>query len=133
MIISWNLRGLNKASKIREVSSRLFLLKPHIVVMLETRVKNNKAGNVRDKLKLKDKYLDNYVKHNNGRIWVYWDDNIVDIQEVKCTAQLIHCKVYDATGYFMQWLTAIYGFNYLEQCRDLWHDLEAINKTQQGP
>lgn len=133
MIISWNLRGLNKASKIREVSSRLFLLKPHIVVMLETRVKNNKAGNVRDKLKLKGKYLDNYVKHNNGRIWVYWDDNIVDIQEVKCTAQLIHCKVYDATGYFMQWLTAIYGFNYLEQRRDLWHDLEAINKTQQGP
>lgn len=133
MIISWNLRGLNKASKIREVSSRLFLLKPHIVVMLETRVKNNKAGNVRDKFKLKGKYLDNYVKHNNGRIWVYWDDNIVDIQEVKCTAQLIHYKVYDATGYFMQWLTTIYGFNYLEQCRDLWHDLEAINKTQQGP
>ncbi|KAL5162615.1 Transposon TX1 uncharacterized protein [Glycine soja] len=58
---------------------------------------------------------------------------MVDIQEVKCTAQLIHCKVYDATGNFMEWLTAIYGFNYLEQRRDLWHDLEAINKTQQGP
>ncbi|CAI8590828.1 unnamed protein product [Vicia faba] len=60
--------------------------------MLETRVKSNKAGNVRDKLKLRGKYLDNYVKHNNGRIWVYWDENLVDIQEVKCTTQLIHCK-----------------------------------------
>lgn len=68
MIISWNLRGLNKMGKLRETSSRLLNLYPKIAILLETRVKCDKAKKVKDYLNLRGKYLDNYQAHYNGRI-----------------------------------------------------------------
>ncbi|KAI5422156.1 hypothetical protein KIW84_045572 [Lathyrus oleraceus] len=53
MLVSWNVRGLNKASKLRDISSRLLKLKPEIVILMKTRVKRSKAKLVRDKLNLK--------------------------------------------------------------------------------
>lgn len=39
MMISWNIRGLNKVGKTIEISSRLKSLNPTIIVLLETRVR----------------------------------------------------------------------------------------------
>lgn len=60
MIISWNVRGLNKSGKLREISSRLSNLKPDIMILLETRVKETKASRTREKLNLHNIYIDNY-------------------------------------------------------------------------
>jgi hypothetical protein len=60
MIISWNTRGLNKAGKAREISSRLLGLGPMMTILIETRVKYNKAESVRNILRLRGKYIDNY-------------------------------------------------------------------------
>jgi exonuclease III len=60
MIVSWNIRGLNKAGKVREISSRLQRLTPAISVLIETRVKAKNATRIRQKLKLKGNYMDNY-------------------------------------------------------------------------
>lgn len=54
--------------KIKEVSSRLLKLNPKIVVIIETRVRMNKAAKIRDQLELKGLFIDNYDKHDNGRI-----------------------------------------------------------------
>lgn len=133
MIISWNLRGLNKMGNLRETSSRLHNLHPKISILLETRVKCDKAKKVRDYLNLRGKYLDNYQAHYNGRIWIFWDDSYKDIRLVKCTSQMIHCGVYDVNGNFQNWMTAIYAMNQLDQRRKLWEDLEHIHNSQQGP
>jgi hypothetical protein len=53
MITSWNVRGLNKVGKLREISSRLLKLHPTIAIILETRVKAANANKVRDHLKLR--------------------------------------------------------------------------------
>lgn len=66
MIISWNMRGLNKAGKFGEISSRLQNLNPAITVLIETRVKEKNADRIRKKMKLKGYYLDNYPNHENG-------------------------------------------------------------------
>ena len=68
MIISCNVRGLNKGVKTKEVSSCLYSLKPKVEVIIETRVKHDKAQKIRDKLKLAVMYIDNYNDHYNGRI-----------------------------------------------------------------
>ncbi|CAK8577553.1 unnamed protein product [Lathyrus sativus] len=68
MIVSWNVRGLNKAGKVREISSRLQNLDPAITVLIETRVKKEKAVGIRKKLKMRGSYMDNYAQHDNGRI-----------------------------------------------------------------
>ena len=39
MIIAWNVRGLNKSGKIREISYRLLDLNLEIAILIETRVK----------------------------------------------------------------------------------------------
>lgn len=65
MILAWNVRGINKSCKNREVSSQ-----PNIFIMIETRVKKNNAEKIREKPNLRVKYLYNYFKHDNGRIWL---------------------------------------------------------------
>jgi hypothetical protein len=68
MILSWNTRGLNKSGKAREIGSRLLSLRPAVAILIETRVKSAKADSIRNKLRLKGKYIDNYINHENGRI-----------------------------------------------------------------
>lgn len=133
MLVSWNVRGLNKAGKLREISSHLLKLQPTIVVLIETRVKQEKAQKIRDKLCLKGRYLDNYNHHENGRLWIEWNDNKVDVRYVRSTSQFIHCGVYDLAGTFKFWLTAIYAHNQLNERKKLWKDLEEIHDMQQGP
>ncbi|XP_058742497.1 uncharacterized protein LOC131614990 [Vicia villosa] len=56
---------------------------PCIVILIETRVKSDKARSIRNKLKLYEKYIDNYQYHSNGRIWITWDEGTVDIKELE--------------------------------------------------
>lgn len=133
MMISWNIRGLNKVGKTIEISSRLKSLNPTTIVLLETRVRKNKALTVRNKLNLNMKYLDNYDKHENGRIWFIWDDSKVMIKHICSTSQLIHCGVYNPNGDFLHWCTAIYALNHLDDRRKLWKDIEDLRVQQADP
>ncbi|XP_058767570.1 uncharacterized protein LOC131641282 [Vicia villosa] len=133
MIVSCNVRGLNKGIRNREISSRLSKLSPEIAILVETRVKQDKAMNIRKKLGGQWNYLDNYNKHANGRVWIMWDKNKVDIKSIYSSEQMIHCGVYDKNDNFQHWLTAIYADNKLDRRRSLWKDIEKINSTQQGP
>jgi exonuclease III len=85
MLSSWNVRGLNKSGKVKEISSRLKTTKPDIMILIETRVKVGNAKNIRDKLNLYDRYIDNYGKHDNGRIWITWNDSKVDVRLIDST------------------------------------------------
>ena len=133
MIVAWNVRGLNKMGKLKEISSRLLQLDPMIIVLIETRVKKSKAINIRKKLRFKGMYLDNYVDHDNGRIWLCWDNNRIDLKFVHSSSQLVHCGVYGLDGIFRYWLTAIYALNKLENRRSLWKDIVTLHSHQQGP
>lgn len=48
-----------------------------------TRVKQAKAKTVREKLKLRGMFIDNYSDHENGRIWVEWNNTKVNIKLVR--------------------------------------------------
>ncbi|KAL5127208.1 hypothetical protein HKD37_14G039672 [Glycine soja] len=111
--------------KLKEIGSRLLELRPTITILIETRVKQVKARNIRNKLRLQGEFLDNYSSHSNGRIWLNWDTNKVTIKYIRETSQLLHCGVYD--------LTAIYALNKLDQRRTLWTDIECIHGNQHGP
>ncbi|XP_058764837.1 uncharacterized protein LOC131638301 [Vicia villosa] len=119
--------------KLKEISSRLNLLKPDIVILIETRVKSDKAKQIRDKLHVHECYVDNYQYHDNGRIWISWNDNAIDVKVVKSSDQYIHCGIYDANGTLLYWLTAIYGKNQLEQRKLLWKTIANIQPSNQDP
>ncbi|CAK8578829.1 unnamed protein product [Lathyrus sativus] len=132
MLVSWNVRGLNKMVKTKEVSSRLRSLNPMICILLETRVKHDKADKIRCKLKLKGRFLDNYTEHENGRIWIWWNNAKIKIRKVTSSGQLIHYGVYDMNEVFQFWLTAVYGADKLDQRKRLWSDIKHIHQNQQG-
>ena len=50
MMVAWNVRGLNKSGKIKEINSRLHDLHPAIAILIETRVKSKKVPGVGVKL-----------------------------------------------------------------------------------
>ncbi|XP_058725589.1 uncharacterized protein LOC131596870 [Vicia villosa] len=106
---------------------------PCIVILIETRVKSAKASSIRNKLKLYENYIDNYKYHNNGRIWITWDNRTMDLKEVSSSDQFIHCVVHNSQGDFMYWLTTVYGLNQLEKRNKLWKDLLNLKPNQNTP
>ncbi|CAK8531501.1 unnamed protein product [Lathyrus sativus] len=100
MLVSWNVRGLNRRVKTKEVSARLRSLNPMICILLETRVKQEKADRIRCKLRSTCSFLDNYTNHVNGRIWIWWDNAKTEVRKVTSSRQMIHCGVYDMNGVF---------------------------------
>lgn len=80
MLASWNVRGLNKVGKLREISSRLVELQPEIMILLETRVKQNKAKKIIN----------------------------LDSMEIIWTTMLITLMVeYGCTGILIKWMFAL--------------------------
>lgn len=80
MITSWNVRGINKEARKREVRSYLHVLQVPVIALLKTRVKLDNAHIIRLKLGNKWSYIDNYFHHHSGRIWLLWNDQEVRIK-----------------------------------------------------
>lgn len=132
MILSWNVRGLNKKARHLEISAHLKNLLVPCVALLETRVKSSNAGKIRKVFGAHWCWIDNYTYHVNGRIWIMWKPNCVDIRLVSASDQHIHCGVYDMNGDFSHWLTIVYAHNHLEQRRGLWNLLKGNAGNLQG-
>lgn len=73
MIVTWNVRGINKEARHKEVCSYLHSFDVPIVALLETRVKKHNADRIRSKFGNKWEFADNYTHHDNGRIWLMWN------------------------------------------------------------
>ncbi|XP_058734051.1 uncharacterized protein LOC131605747 [Vicia villosa] len=127
------LKGLRTKAKQKEINSRLLKLQPSIAILLETRVKKDKAGRCRRNMGNRWKVIDNYSKHDNGRIWVLWDENKITVKVESMTDQMVHCGVYNTDGEFVHWITTIYPSNILDRRKELWKDMGNISKLQQGP
>lgn len=132
MILSWNVRGLNRVAKNKEVSSRLFNLNPKVAILLETRVRQNNFDKCKKRLEKKWQVIENYSHSVNGRIWILWDDKRIEVKKISCTDQAIHCGMYNLDGSFIQRLTAIYASNKIEERRKLWLHIEDVGKNQNG-
>lgn len=83
MILTWNVRGLNKTTRHKEVGSHLKKLNCACVGLLETRVKVGHAMRIKNRLG-KWNSVDNYCHHDNGRIGVLWDHSRVDFKVARC-------------------------------------------------
>ncbi|CAK8567827.1 unnamed protein product [Lathyrus sativus] len=94
MMISWNVRGINNSGKCQEVVSLLKQMDPKIAIPLKTRVKPQIALKVRNKSGQKWKMIDNYSKHNNGRIWILCDETRIKVTTHTMSTQFIYCIVY---------------------------------------
>lgn len=118
-IISWNVKGLSELGRNKEINSLLPSLKPNIIILIDTRVKQRRVVAIRKKLHFRWSYFDNYTNHDNGRVWVMWVAAQVKVTSVYNTYQMLHCGVYTIDGKFKHWLTTIYAYNQLTHRRTL--------------
>lgn len=65
-----NLRGMNQPHKQQEVKDFLVANKIEIASLLETKIKEDKAKKVLNKVFSRYKSITNYNSHYNGRIWL---------------------------------------------------------------
>lgn len=117
----WNVCGFNKTLKHSVVKDWVKKNEMKFGCILETRVKEEKAGKNLKSVFGDWSSMNNYEHSNGGRIWVVWEDS-VNITPVYKTDQLITCPVglYGEEEFFC---TFIYPSNYVECRKELWKDL----------
>ena len=76
---SWNIRGVGKPFKQKEL--RTWILKNHLSMagVLETRVRVNLSPQIINSIIPSWQTIYNYTQHPNGRIWMLWDPSILDV------------------------------------------------------
>ncbi|XP_019248742.1 PREDICTED: uncharacterized protein LOC109228008 [Nicotiana attenuata] len=133
MIIStWNIRGLNKPYKQKELRNFLQKNKVDILGCLETRVKEKKAKNILQKVAKDWRYCCNYSKGENGRICILWRTSLA-VKIVHIHEQFIECLVDDPMTSIQIMVTVVYARNKLQERAILWHDLQQIGGQTQIP
>ncbi|XP_075077058.1 uncharacterized protein LOC142163812 [Nicotiana tabacum] len=129
----WNVRGINKRYKQKDL--KLYLKNKYIKLsgLLETRVKETSINRVFKNIVPGWALQCNYQSAVNGKIWLTWDPNIycVDIDRVE--AQLIHCLARGRMDGFEAYFTLVYGFNTLEQRKALSISLNDISVHMTKP
>lgn len=118
----WNIRGVNKAYKRKELRNIISKLNVSLVILLETRVKEHKAKPIIEQLPNDFEWNHNYDYASNGRIWLLWKKSLMSIQIVKVMDQLIHATVTLTNGKSIM-LSTIYGSNNAQTSSKCWHEL----------
>lgn len=125
MIIStWNVRGMNKSLRQREVIKFIRDNDVGILGLLETRIKQPKADSIRRQFGMHWSFADNYGEASNGRIWVAWNGTVVQFQVISSTPQCIHGYLKRSDGSFSTFSTFVYA---LDERDALWTEIRRLH------
>jgi exonuclease III len=111
-VLSWNIRGLNKAFKQREIRKVIRLWKISILCLVETKVRQENMDRVISNTLPGWEVLHNYGAHCYGRIWICWDPRIADIHSLDVHEQVLTCNVCPKSGKDPWILSTVYGANH---------------------
>ncbi|XP_075083356.1 uncharacterized protein LOC142167099 [Nicotiana tabacum] len=129
IISSWNIRGINKPYKQKELKAFLFKNKITVLGCLETKVKTWNAKKVRIKIGNDWEVFANYTHAPNGKIWILWKTQHVKVKVILAGAQLVHCEVRDKHSDVTCCLTFVYGYNTIEKRQEIWTQLRQIHSN----
>ncbi|XP_019251069.1 PREDICTED: uncharacterized protein LOC109229979 [Nicotiana attenuata] len=132
--IIWNVRGINKLYKKKELKNYLKTKNIKLVGIIEARVKENKARENSQHIAPGWEMINNYNAAVNGRIWVkYGLLTTITVKLIKAEAQVLHCTVTNAMRDEEYAISIVYGYNTVEQRRQLWDNLKAIDQMTTIP
>lgn len=103
-----------------------------VMVILDTRVSKQNFGKMWTSLSLVHWNMEhNYLKSDQGRIWIVYDTRYVKLLVKEVSTQFIHCEI--TWGDEIFYWTCIYGSFDPEVRRKLWRDLVRIGKNLNAP
>ncbi|KAL2235520.1 UNVERIFIED_CONTAM: hypothetical protein Sindi_1284200 [Sesamum indicum] len=97
----------------------------HFLGILETRVRLNNVMHIQSFLLPHWKWFVDYSSVGN-RIWLAWDENIVDVHILDSADQFIHCRVTNMADNESVIITVVYGASEVIDRRNLWTALETL-------
>lgn len=127
-MIFWNVRGLNRPSRKRDIINHVSLLQPCLVDLLETKVKAQNSSRIINSLPPRWDYCNNYEFSSKGRIWVAWSRDIWTTTILHIILQMITVKLLNKAGLTII-LSVIYGENTEAIRTFLWNDIKHIYDT----
>ncbi|XP_021837778.2 uncharacterized protein [Spinacia oleracea] len=122
-ILCWNVRGLNRLAKQKEVRSFIHSHQIKQFCLLETRVKAPKMGDLYLTIFPNWCFTSNPCHRKNGRIVLAWDSDAFTVDIVHMESQLIHCQITPRGDVGSFFATFVYGFNTTADRIPLWNSL----------
>ncbi|KAK6784904.1 hypothetical protein RDI58_018359 [Solanum bulbocastanum] len=132
-LVTWNIKGVNKIYKQKELQVFLNESKTSIIASLENKVKERNAQKIIDKVTSQWQWHANHNHSDKGRIWVLWDNTTVDFTEIANTDQMIHGYIKSCSSQVEFYFTAVYGWHTVETRKSLWTQLDSIATGVNGP
>ncbi|XP_019255064.1 PREDICTED: uncharacterized protein LOC109233643 [Nicotiana attenuata] len=123
-IIVWNVRGMNKVYKQKELKTFIRENKVVLIAVLENRVKETKAESIIKKIFNNWRWIANYSQAPRGRIWIAWDQKKVDFEGYKMHQQYIIGEVTERQNGNKFRFGAVYGMHTIQDRKRLWEDME---------
>lgn len=99
-----------------------------LVGLLETRIKAKHFHKVFTACFSKWKFLNNYYYALNGRIWVLWDPQRVEVKFLGASDQVIHYEIKSSSNDFQAIVSFIYAQNSKAFRRKLWDEILDFQK-----
>ena len=121
----WNVRGLNKRDHQLALKDLISEYRLDFMGILETRVRFNNVMHIQSVLLPHWKWFVDYATVGN-RIWVAWDDNVVDVHILDLGNQFMHCRVTHRADSESLIITIVYGASEMIDRRNLWNTLESL-------
>lgn len=122
IICTWNVRGMNKPHKAREVRRCLQKHQVTFVGLLETKVKNHNITNIQKLFGSAWRWHVNNNRGSIGRIWVGWQTADLDVKILDEGEQAVLCEV-TAQHQAPVVISVVYGKNDARARQELWRDL----------
>ena len=126
----WNVRGLNKAVKQKEVMDVIRDNKLGMCAVVESHVKISNLKNVCSKSFGNWDWVSNNKQCDVGtRIIVGWDPKLFDVMVLSQSKQVIHCFVKFSGSNYSMFFSFIYAASGYIERRVLWEDLKKFSLT----
>ncbi|XP_019239440.1 PREDICTED: uncharacterized protein LOC109219434 [Nicotiana attenuata] len=132
-VITWNIRGLNKTYKQKDVKEFIRSNNKAIIALVEHRVKEHRANDIIKKIAHGWQWISNASPNKKSRIWVLWDPRIYKFDMEEADEQLVHGQISILSKAITFGFSAIYGLHTIKDRLSLWRKLRQIHSIQQGP
>ncbi|KAL0306956.1 UNVERIFIED_CONTAM: hypothetical protein Sradi_6112900 [Sesamum radiatum] len=111
--------------KVRDLVSEFRL---HFIALLETRVLQSNVTRIQSGVLSRWRWFVDYAGPGN-RIWIAWNDELIDVDILNVGSQFVHCRVLVHELHETILITVVYGANDVSTRRELWQRLIELAVT----
>ncbi|KAK4732287.1 hypothetical protein R3W88_025275 [Solanum pinnatisectum] len=132
-LVTWNIRGMNKLHKQKELKLFVKENKVSIIAVLEHKIKENMANKIVRKTLPGWKYEANYEYSNKWRIWLIWNPQLIECVILSKSEQYIQGRIKLRSRSLTFLFVAVYGLHTIQSRKSLWDDLRVLNAGVNEP